>query len=168
MTARPETGPVPDRPEHDRTADERKLRRLSRLLDSQFRIPGTQIRFGVDALVGLVPGVGDTAGVVASSVVIAQAVGLGARGATLVRMVLNAVLDGVVGTVPVLGTVFDVAYKANNRNVALLERHVADPGATTQASRRALLLTVLAVVATVAVSVIAIVTLLVLLLRWLF
>lgn len=167
------TGSVPDGPEHDRpepdlTADERKLRRLSRLLDSQFRIPGTQIHFGVDALIGLVPGIGDTAGVVASSVVIAQAVGLGARGATLARMVLNAVLDGVVGTVPVLGTVFDVVFKANNRNVALLERHVADPGATTQASRRALLVTMVAVVATVAVSVIAILTLLVLVLRWLF
>lgn len=169
MTAPPAPGRShPDRPRRDRAADERKLRRLSQLLDSQFRIPGTRVRFGVDALVGLVPGIGDTAGVVASSVVIAQAVGLGARGATLARMILNAVVDGVVGTVPVLGTVFDVLFKANNRNVALLERHVVDPDETTRASRRALVLTLVAVIVTVGLSVIAIVTLLVLFLQWLF
>lgn len=147
--------------------DRRRLRRLSTLLDSQFRIPGTEIRFGLDPIIGLVPGLGDSAGIVASAVVIAQAVQLGARGATLARMILNVVLDGVVGTIPLVGTVFDVAYKANNRNLRLLERHVTDPGSTTEASRRALVLTAVAVSVVLLVAVALVAALIVALVGWL-
>lgn len=139
----------------------RRVARLSRLLDSQFRIPGTRIRFGVDAVLGLLPGVGDAAGLVASGAVLVQAIDLGARGATLVRMVLNVALDAIVGTVPVLGTVFDVVYKANNRNVRLLERHVDDPAGTSRSSKRSLVVAVLATLAVLVVVVVATIALIV-------
>lgn len=151
-----------DRLERDR----RKVRRLSTLLDSQFRVPGTGIRFGVDAILGLIPGVGDAVGIVASGAVIVQAVDLGARGATLARMLLNAVLDGVFGTVPVVGTVFDVAYKANDRNVRLLERHVTDADATSRASKRALVLTAAAVVTVLFVAAALVIGLVAALVTW--
>lgn len=122
-----------------------RVRRLAHLLDSSVRIPGTQHRFGLDAVVGLVPGIGDAAGLALSTAVIVQAVELGARGATVVRMVLNVLLDAAVGSVPVLGWVFDVVFKANQRNVSLLERHVQDPGATRVASAKAVRRTVLGV-----------------------
>lgn len=139
----------------------RRIARLSRLLDSQFRIPGTSVRFGVDAILGLLPGIGDAAGLVASGAVLVQAIDLGARGATLARMVLNVALDAIVGTVPVLGTVFDVVYKANNRNVRLLERHVDDPSGTSRSSKRALIVTVLATLAVLAVVVVTVIALVV-------
>lgn len=140
-------------------ATEASTRRLARLLDSQFGIPGTKLRFGVDAIVGLVPGVGDAAGLALSSYVILQAVGLGARGATIARMVANVALDAVFGTVPVLGTVFDLWFKANNRNVALLERHGIDPEGTAQWSRRSLRGTIVAVVVGAVVLALALVAL---------
>lgn len=127
-------------------ATEARTRRLARLLDSQFGIPGTRLRFGVDAVVGLVPGIGDAAGLALSSYVILQAVGLGARGATVARMVLNVALDAVFGSVPVVGTVFDLWFKANNRNLALLERHGIDPEGTARWSRRSLRRTIVGVV----------------------
>lgn len=118
---------------------------LSEWLDSRFRIPGTNVRFGADALAGVVPGVGDTAGLVASAYVIARAVRLGARGWTLTRMVSLATVDAVFGLVPVLGTVFDVVFKANQRNVELLRRHVIDPGAATVSARRSVVAVAVAV-----------------------
>lgn len=122
-----------------------QVERLATWLDSKFRIPGTNIRFGADAVAGILPGVGDTAGLVASAVVIAQAITLGARGWTLIRMVAVAALDALVGTVPVAGTVFDVAFKANNRNVDLLRQHVADPTVASARSRRSVAVTAAAV-----------------------
>jgi hypothetical protein len=123
-----------------------ETRRLARLLDSRFRIPGTRIRFGVVPVLGLIPGVGDAAGLALSSYVVLQAVGLGARGATVARMVANIAVDSVFGTIPVIGTAFDVWFKANDRNVALLERHGIDPEGTAQWSRRSLRRTVVGVV----------------------
>lgn len=152
----------------ERERDERKLRRLGTLLDAQFRIPGTSVRFGVDAVVGLVPGIGDAAGLVASTAVIVQAVDLGARGFTLARMLTNAAVDGAVGTIPVLGTVFDVAFKANLRNVRLLERHVVDPEATSRASKRTLVAVAAAVVVVLFVVVAAVIAAVAALLTWLF
>lgn len=118
-------------------ADGAQTERLARLLDSQFRVPGTRLRFGADGVLGLLPGVGDAAGLALSAMVIVQAVRLGARGSTVARMVLNVALDTVVGAVPLLGSVFDFAFKANNRNVALLQRHELDPHATEAESRAA-------------------------------
>lgn len=127
-------------------ATQEQTRRLARLLDSRFRIPGTNVRFGVDSVIGLVPGVGDAAGLALSSYVILQAIGLGARGATVARMVANVAVDAVFGSVPVLGSLFDLWFKANDRNVALLERHGLDPRGTAEWSSRSLRRTVVAAV----------------------
>ena len=143
-------------------SDKEQIDALARLLDSQFRVPGTNRRFGIDGLLGLVPGVGDVAGLALSAGVIVKAIGLGARGSTLTRMVLNVVLDAVVGTIPVIGTIFDFVYKANNRNVSLLERHAGDPAATQQESSAAIRRTII----TVVVVLVAVVVLLVALLAW--
>jgi hypothetical protein len=126
-------------------ADEVQTERLARLLDSQFRVPGTRMRFGVDGVIGLLPGVGDAAGLALSTMVIVQAVRLGARGSTVARMVLNVALDTVVGAIPVVGSVFDFAFKANNRNVSLLARHELDPVGTAAESRAAVRRTLVAV-----------------------
>ena len=123
-------------------ATEARTRHLARLLDSRFRIPGTQIRFGVEPVLGIVPGIGDAAGLALSSYVILQAIGLGARGATVARMVVNVAVDAVVGSIPLIGSVFDVWFKANTRNVGLLERHGIDPEGTAEWSRRSLRRTV--------------------------
>jgi hypothetical protein len=113
---------------------------VSRLLDSAFSIPGTRIRFGLDPLIGLVPGIGDAVGAVFSGYLILQASRLGAPRSTITRMIANVAIDTVVGWVPLLGDLFDVGWKANTRNLALLEQHVQHPGAARAGSRRALLL----------------------------
>ena len=141
------------------SATEARTRRLARLLDSRFRVPGTDLRFGVDGVLGLVPGVGDAAGLALSTYVIVQAVGLGARGATVGRMVANVALDAVFGTIPVLGWAFDFWFKANDRNIALLERHGIDPAGTEAWSKRSLRRTVVAVVVATVLLVVALVSL---------
>ena len=111
------------------------LRRLARLWDSGFRVPGTNIAFGLDPLVGLVPGVGDAAGALVASYVVLQAARLDVPGLTLLRMLANIAIDTLLGTVPVIGDVFDVVWKANLKNVALIEHHLADPHGARRASR---------------------------------
>jgi hypothetical protein len=117
-----------------------RLRVLSRLLDSAFTIPGTGVRFGLDALIGLVPGLGDAIGAIFSTYLILQASRLGAPRSVIARMIANVGIDTVIGWVPVLGDLFDVGWKANNKNFALLERHVERPAAARAASQRSLLL----------------------------
>lgn len=99
------------------------LNRLAKLMDAQFRIPGTEIRFGMDGIIGLVPGVGDFISFLISSYMISIAVNKGASGFVLARMVLNVGIDAVVGAVPILGDIFDVAFRANQRNMRLLQQH---------------------------------------------
>jgi hypothetical protein len=103
------------------------LRRWARLFDSAFRIPGTRITFGLDPILGLVPGLGDVASPVFSLFFIWHGVRLGVPKVVLARMVLNVLIDSGVGAVPVLGDLFDFGWKANAWNLALLERH-AIPG----------------------------------------
>jgi hypothetical protein len=103
----------------------RNVRALARFLDSSIAIPGTNFRFGFDAVVGLVPVVGDVIGGVLSGYIIVQAARARVPVLTLARMLGNIGIDTVVGAVPALGDVFDVAWKANMKNVALLERHMA-------------------------------------------
>lgn len=117
-----------------------RLRTMSRLLDNAFTVPGTRIRFGLDPLIGLVPGVGDAIGAIFSGYLILQASRLGAPRSVLMRMMANLGIDTVVGWVPFLGDVFDVGWKANTRNLALLEQHLERPAAARAASRRTLLL----------------------------
>lgn len=95
------------------------MRTLAWLLDASIRVPFTQFRIGLDSLMGLVPGIGDAAGAVTSGFIIVQAWRMGAGPLTLARMVGNVLLETAVGIVPVLGDIFDMAYKANLRNVDL-------------------------------------------------
>jgi hypothetical protein len=103
------------------------LRRWAVLLDSAFRIPGTRIRFGLDAIIGLIPGIGDISTPAFAGLLLLQAVRMRLPIVVQARMVLNAALDMLVGLVPILGDLVDVGWKANLRNLALLERH-ARPG----------------------------------------
>jgi hypothetical protein len=103
------------------------LRRYAVLLDSQFRVPGTGIRFGLDAIVGLIPGVGDISTPVFASLLLIQGIRMRLPVVVQARMVLNAAIDMLLGFVPILGDLADIGFKANLRNLALLERH-ARPG----------------------------------------
>ena len=105
---------------------------LATLLDTAIVIPGTQIRFGLDALIGLVPGIGDLVTTLLSLFIVSEARALGAPPLLIARMIANVALDGVVGAVPLAGDAFDVAFRANRRNMALLRAHldkVEGPGA---------------------------------------
>lgn len=112
-----------------------RLQRLARLWDSAIRIPGTRVRVGLDPLVGLVPGFGDAAGALVAAYIVLEAARFDVPGATLLRMLANVAIDALVGTVPVLGDIFDVAWRANLKNVALIEHHLADPHGARRASR---------------------------------
>ncbi len=103
------------------------LRRWAVLLDSAFRVPGTRFRFGLDAILGLIPGLGDITTPTFSALILLQAVRMRLPLVVQARMVLNAALDMLLGLVPVLGDLVDIGWKANLRNLALLERH-AQPG----------------------------------------
>ena len=103
------------------------LRRWAVLLDSAFRIPGTGIRFGLDAIVGLIPGLGDISTPAFAALLLMQAVRMRLPVVVQARMVLNAAFDMLIGLVPILGDLADIGWKANLKNLALLERH-ARPG----------------------------------------
>ena len=103
------------------------LRRWAVLLDSQFRVPGTSIRFGLDAIIGLVPGLGDISTPAFAAMILVQAMRMRVPAIVKARMVLNAAIDMLLGLVPILGDLADIGFKANLRNLALLERH-ARPG----------------------------------------
>jgi hypothetical protein len=134
-------------------ASTERLSDLARLLDEAIRIPGTNIRIGLDALLGLLPGGGDVAGGLLSGLIILQAARAGAPTAILSRMLGNVLIDVIIGAIPVLGDLFDVAWRANSRNVRLLESWRERPVSTKRASMLAvgvilfvlLLLVVLAV-----------------------
>jgi hypothetical protein len=101
----------------------RRLRRLATLMDAVVMIPGTRVRFGWDAVLGLVPGGGDAVSAAISSYIVVHAVQLGVPLPVVLRMVFNIAVDFVIGTVPALGDVFDVLWRANLMNVDLIERH---------------------------------------------
>lgn len=104
-------------------AELRYVERLSRLLDSKFRIPGTSIRFGLDPIAGLIPVVGDAATMVVSLGLIYTMYKHGANGKVVTKMILNVLFDMAVGSIPVAGTIFDVWFKANDRNVEMLKKY---------------------------------------------
>ena len=103
------------------------LRRWARIFDSAFRIPGTRITFGLDPIIGLIPGIGDLSSPIFSLFIIWHAAKLRVPRVVIARMVLNALIDGLVGAIPLVGDLFDFAWKASAWNLALLERH-AMPG----------------------------------------
>jgi hypothetical protein len=94
---------------------------LATLLDTAFIVPGTNVRFGLDALIGLVPGIGDAITTAMSLYIVHEARQLGAPRYLIVRMLANVALDGIVGAVPVVGDAFDVIWRANRRNMRLLQ-----------------------------------------------
>jgi hypothetical protein len=120
--ARPVSSPYASGP---RAAEIQRLRRFARLLDASIRIPGTNRRIGVDPLIGLIPGVGDLVGAGLSGWIVYHAYRLGARRRTIARMLGYIALETTVGTIPIVGDLFDAWFRANQRSVRLLERDLA-------------------------------------------
>ena len=119
---------------HQRRLD--RLWRLARLYDAGFRVPGTRFEVGLDPLFGLVPGIGDAVGAGVSTYILFEAARCDVSWSVLLRMLANIGIDAVVGAVPLAGDLFDAAWKANLKNVRLLERHLADPRGAHRGSRR--------------------------------
>jgi Domain of unknown function (DUF4112) len=115
---------------------EQSLDRLSHMLDGLFRIPGTGWRFGLDALVGLIPGVGDTLTSVASFYILASGVRYRVPKITLLRMGLNIGIDYVVGVIPFVGDLFDFVWKSNERNMALIRQRATVSAAEAKEGRK--------------------------------
>ena len=111
-----------------------RLRGIATVLDDAVRIPGTRIRFGLDALLGLLPGAGDAVTGAVAAYAIVLAARLGAPPVVIARMTMNVLIDVATGTIPVLGDIFDVGWKANRKNVQLLERYQAQPQKVKQGS----------------------------------
>lgn len=119
----------------DTQREVKHLRRLSRLLDSAIPLPGG-FRIGLDGILGLVPGVGDALGASLSAYIVVQAARIGASPVTLLRMISNVLVETLAGAVPVLGDLFDFAWKANERNMTLLEAQLQRAPAPGSARRR--------------------------------
>src|SRR5918992_5449020 len=111
------------------------LRDLARVLDEAIRIPGTNIRIGLDAILGLIPGGGDVAGGLFSAIIMLQAARAGAPTSVLARMLGNVVIDTAIGSIPLIGDLFDFAWRANTRNVRLFESWRERPAGTQGASK---------------------------------
>jgi hypothetical protein len=132
-----------------------RLNRLAWLLDSSIRLPGTDFRIGIDALLGLLPGGGDVAGVILSGYIVLEAARMGAPGRTLVRMIVNIAVEALAGAVPIAGDLFDAAWKANQRNVALLNAWLDAPGppASARSSRQPVIAVLAALLSVVIVTI---------------
>jgi len=107
-----------------REAGFRRLRHVAKLLDSAIVIPGLRVRIGADAILGLVPGIGDAAMGLIGAYLIYEAHRLGAPKSALVRMIANLALDTAIGAIPVAGDIWDFFFRANDRNMQILARHV--------------------------------------------
>jgi hypothetical protein len=138
------------------------VRRLAWLLDDIIRIPGTNLRFGLDPLLGLLPVGGDLAGGAMSTWIIVTASRLGAPPSVLVRMAANVLADTLLGSVPLLGDLFDASWKANRRNVQLIQQYVDSPGPVQRRSRVVLAL----IVAVLVLAIIGAALLSVVVIRW--
>jgi hypothetical protein len=123
------------------------------LLDDMFRIPGTGIRFGLDALIGWVPGVGDAMTGIASFLIVFASWRRGAKAVTLTRMIANVLLETAIGAVPVAGDIFHIVWKANRRNYRLLLREREEPGANTSRDWMFLAVLLLGMLAAVAIPI---------------
>ncbi len=113
---------MPLHPDHER--DLGRLNAIARRMDYAFRIPFVGVRLGWDSILGLVPGVGDALALAPAGYIVKEAHRMGASNSVLARMGANIGIDFLIGTVPLIGDVFDVAWKANSRNVALLHDHL--------------------------------------------
>lgn len=123
-----------------------RARALAKMLDSAIRLPGTKVTIGLDPILGLIPGLGDLAGAALSGYIVLTAARLGAPKSVLAKMLLNLGTDTLVGSVPVIGDLFDVGFRANIRNSELLDRHLEQPAHAQRSSRFAVVATVAALV----------------------
>jgi Domain of unknown function (DUF4112) len=139
-----------------------RLRRLSNLLDNAIPIPGTSYRVGIDPILGLLPGGGDTLAGALGAYIIVEAARMGLPRQVVGKMVGNIILDSLVGIVPVLGDFFDVGWKANVRNITLLEKHLH----ITPNKRKSDRLFVFGLIIILTAIVIGFATLTVLIIRW--
>jgi Domain of unknown function (DUF4112) len=126
---------------------------IAALLDDMWRIPGTHIRFGLDALIGWIPGFGDAMAGIASCVIVFASWRRGAKSITLARMVANILLEMTLGAIPLIGDVFHIVWKANRRNYRLLLREKEQPGANTRRDWIFLAVIVVTAIAVVAVPI---------------
>ena len=133
---------------------------VAALLDDIFRIPGTKIRFGLDALIGWVPGIGDAMTGIASFLIVFASWRRGAKAVTLVRMIANVLLETAIGAIPVAGDVFHVVWKANRRNYRLLVREKEEPGANTRRDWMFLAVLLFAVIAAAVIPIVILIWLL--------
>lgn len=107
----------------------KRLKNLSKLLDNAIPIPGTKYKIGLDPIIGLFPAVGDYATLIVSGYIVFEAAKLGAKQDTLTKMAMNIFIDSLAGSVPIAGDLFDVAWKANQMNLDLLEKDLPAPEA---------------------------------------
>jgi hypothetical protein len=126
-----------------------RLRGIATVLDDAVRVPGTNIRFGLDALLGLLPGAGDAVTGAVAAYALVLATRLGAPPVIVARMAMNVLIDVATGTIPVLGDIFDVGWKSNRKNVQLLEHYQANPEKTKRGSWLVMILLLLVIVAAI-------------------
>jgi hypothetical protein len=112
------------------------LRRITWWMDQGLRVPGTSYRFGLDPIIGLIPGLGDAAGALLGGAILIEAMRSRVAHYTLLRMSGNIALDALIGAIPLLGDLFDFGWKANSKNLQLLERHLASPSEAHGSDRR--------------------------------
>ncbi len=103
-----------------------KVAQLTKLMDKQFTIPGTNFRFGLDGILGLIPGIGDLSTFAVSCYLLTLMAKNGASGYVMARMVLNVLIDTIIGSIPFIGDIFDFAFKSNSRNMRLMQEHFVD------------------------------------------
>jgi len=132
-----------------------KLRKISDLWDRSLSVPGTNFKVGLESLVGLLPVGGDVIGILLSVYILFQAIQFRLPPSILFRMLFNILLDGVVGSVPIVGDIFDTTWKANTKNVNLLEAHIREP-IRSQKTNKWFLLAFFGAIALVVVSLISI------------
>ncbi|MFW5761536.1 MAG: DUF4112 domain-containing protein [Cyclobacteriaceae bacterium] len=99
------------------------LERMAGQLDSKYKLPGTNFRFGLDPIIGIIPGIGDAITMIFSSALVLVMMREGASGKVLVKMFGNVLLDTIIGSIPIIGVIFDAWFKANNRNIRLLKEY---------------------------------------------
>ncbi|MFU8821854.1 MAG: DUF4112 domain-containing protein [Gammaproteobacteria bacterium] len=125
---------------------------LARLLDTSLRIPGTRIRFGLDPVLGLVPGLGDAIGALVGGYIVWAALRAGAPWLIVGRMLVNIAVDAIVGAVPAAGTLFDIAFKAHRRNAGMLQARSQSPAKVEARQRNVLLALAAAVLALLGIA----------------
>jgi len=119
----------------DKQREKKRLDRLAWYLDNSIKLPGLNFRVGIDPLVGLIPGIGDTIGAIMSSYILSEAARLGAPKSILLKMAFNIAVDALAGALPIFGDLFDFGWKANQRNARIIGDYLDNPRETVASSR---------------------------------